>query len=376
MILLHPGSPLFLDGNSATFVAAIMTWTILCFFGIRVNKGKRLPQPESNNFMQTLLLMICNRATEILDNVQEEIITSLETKNKKILSKAIAESDKKNNPYKDEMMVLANSLQFKTVNFYNTYLEQNMRVKSLHNKVVKNSIEFFSSFFYSFLFCVFILSVDCLGRTDMQWLINVVSLTAIVSWVYWILIWGHYCLSIKTRKEIVNSVSYKFNIWTCILIFMVMLASIGLINLIDLDEKSMNYVYIGGIIITGIFAMIKYAQRERSVFTHYFNLVHFFLVVSFLSGLCWLQYDVFTNNIYFSANCAKVLSVLFIIFSGLIFPLIIPILRLNWEIYNTNKKLEKAKKIYVKESQKINNELNGYFENLNKIKVLDFVKTK
>lgn len=155
-----------------------------------------------------------------------------------------------------------------------------------------------------------------------------------------------------------------------------MVASIGLINFIDLDDKAMNYVYIGGIIFTGIFAMVKYAQRDRCVFTHYFNLVHFFLVTFFLIGLCWLQYDVFSNNIYFSANSAKVLSVSFIIFSGLIFPLIIPILRLNWEIYNTNKKLEKAKKIYIKESQKINNELNGYFENLNKIKVLSYVKTK
>ena len=370
MALLQATSSLFLDGNSATFVAAIMTWTILCFFGTRVNRNNMFPQPENSNFMQTLLLMICERAWALLKNIQQEIIASLETENLIIFGKAIAESDEKDNPYKDKMMELVNKLQFKTVNFYNAYLEQIKRVKSLHQKVVTDTIEFFSSFFYSFLFCVFVLFVDSVGNSNMQWLVNAVCLTTIVSCVYWIFIWGYYCWSIKKRVENTEVVKYEFKFWTCMIVFVFMIVVLWLVNLYELRTEAMNYVYVTGIFITGIVAMIKYIKREKCSFTHYFNLIHFFLVVFFVSGVCWLQSYVFKNSICFTAETTKILCVSFVVLSGLIFPLFVPVLRLQWEIFLTNKKLKKAKRDYIRETKKLKKDLNACFEELTKLKSL------
>lgn len=371
MILLQTSSALFLDGNSATFVAAIMTWTILCFFGTRVTKKNKSLQLESSNFMQALLLMVCDRALAILTNTQNDSIAKSETENLRIFSKIIAESDEKNNPYKDKMMELVNKLQFKTVTFYTSYLGQSKRVKSLHQKVTTDTIEFFSSFFYSFLFCVFILCVDCLGDSNMSWLINMVCLIAIVSYIYWIFIWAHYCWSIKKREKNTEPVKYEFKFWTCILAFVFITAIIGLSNIFNISTETMNYIYLIIFFCTGIFAMFNYIKRGKCVFTHYFNLIHFFLIVFYISVICWFQDKVFNNDIVFTVNQAKILCVTFVIFSGLIFPLFIPIFRFRWEIFRTIRTFNKAKKTYIKETYKIKKDLDLYFNDLIKLKSLN-----
>lgn len=370
MIMLLDSSAVFLDGNSATFVATVMTWSILCFFSTKTTGGTIQTQSESSNFMQVLLHMICNRALVFLNKVQGERIHKHETENLKLLSKFIAESSEEKNPYKLRMLELVNVLQFQTVTFYNTYLEQKKTVESLHRKIETDSLEFFSSFLYAFLFGIFILSADCLGQSNDQLIINVITLTAIVSYTYWGLIWGHYFISIDKRTEETSIIRYEFKPKTCIIIFTCMLATIGIVNYFDVSTPIMNLIYIIGIILVGIVAMIKYSKRGNCIFTHYFNFIHFILVVIFLFVICWIQNDLLKNDILFSVEWAKFLSLTFVIASGLILPLCIPILKLNYEITRTNRKLLKAAKSYIKESQKLHEELNERFENLCKLKAL------
>lgn len=115
----------FLDGNSATFLGAIMTLAVLCFFGTDIEEGKvkktnstKLKEKNNgSNFIQKLLSIIVVRALEFLKREEATHVETLKIDNYETLSNAIAKSEEKTNPYKQEMLSLANNLQFLTVKY-------------------------------------------------------------------------------------------------------------------------------------------------------------------------------------------------------------------------------------------------------------------
>lgn len=208
----------FLNGNSATFLATISTLAVLCFFGLKSEpeekNDERKEQDNSkvtdkesemsskvsdNNFIRELLSLIARRALEFINRETNKIVRLNRDNNYEVISKAIAESDSSKNPYKAKMLDLANDLQFLTVNLQNEALIRSRNIQNFSNKITyKDLTEVLTSPFYSFMFCIIVLSADCIAGTNI-WCINAIGILACLSTIYWGLIWFYYYNSIKKQ---------------------------------------------------------------------------------------------------------------------------------------------------------------------------------
>lgn len=179
-----------------------MTLAVLCFF------GSDNIEKNSNNFIQNLLLIICKRTKAFLSREGDNFVDALKKRNYKVLYSAIAKSKEENNPRKQEMLSLVNELQFLTVKYQTSYFSLRNNVDNLYKNITQ-APEFLSSFFYSFLFCIFIFIFDCFWGA-IKWCIDTVSLVSITSFIYWLYIWSYYWISIK--EEMLPMMIYYMNL--------------------------------------------------------------------------------------------------------------------------------------------------------------------
>ncbi|MCG0318401.1 hypothetical protein [Phocaeicola vulgatus] len=388
----------FLNGNSATFLATISTLAVLCFFGLKSEpeekNDERKEQDNSkvtdkesemsskvsdNNFIRELLSLIARRALEFINRETNKIVRLNRDNNYEVISKAIAESDSSKNPYKAKMLDLANDLQFLTVNLQNEALIRSRNIQNFSNKITyKDLTEVLTSPFYSFMFCIIVLSADCIAGTNI-WCINAIGILACLSTIYWGLIWFYYYNSIKNRQlstkyAIVYEFKKKNYVRNIIFIlggYTLFCYACSFFNVLYIA----TYIWIPIVILYIIYLIIKFhrAKHACSIFTHYFNLVHLIFELIFITGICTIQYF-FGCEPIFDDKFARISSVLFALCNGLIFPLIIPIIRLKKEINNTIHELEKLTKKYTEDNTKYKKELEDYFDIIYKIKGLSSSK--
>lgn len=388
----------FLDGNSATFLATISTLAVLCFFGLKSeieeknDEGKEqdnskktdreseaLSKISDNNFIRELLSLIARRALEFINRETDKIVRLNRDNNYEVISKAIAESDSSQNPYKAKMLDLANDLQFLTVNLQNEALTRCRYIQNFSNKITyKDLTEILTSPFYSFMFCIIVLSADCIAGTNI-WCINAIGLLACLSSIYWCLIWIYYYNSIKNRELSTKyAIVYEFkkrnyirNIISILGGYALLCYACSYFNVLYIA----TYAWIPIIILYVIYLIIKFhrAEHDCSIFTHYFNLIHLFFELVFIVGISTIQY-LWGCEPIFDGKFARISSVLFALSNGLIFPLIIPIIRLTKEINNTIHELERLTKKYTKDNTKYKEDLESYFDKIYKIKALSSSK--
>lgn len=389
----------FLDGNSATFIATISTLAVLCFFGMKneteektndnrkekdnsTTSGKEsdiIIKNSDNNFIRELLSLIAQRALEFIKRETDKIVSLNRDNNYEVISKAIAESDNEQNPYKTEMLGLANDLQFLTVKLQNEALNRRRSIQFFSNRITYQDLtELLSSSFYSFTFCIIVLLTDCIAGKK-PWCINAIGMLACLSSAYWCLIWIYYYNSIKDR-QLSNkyAIVYEFKKKNYIRNIISILSGYALLCYICSYFNILHvatYVWIPIVILYVIYLIIKFhhARHECSIFTHYFNLVHLSFELVFIAGICIIQYFGGCKPI-FDAEFVRILSILFALSSGLVFPLIIPVLRLNKEINNTISELKKLTRQYTKDNERYKKKLEDYFDTLNKIQVLSSSK--
>ena len=351
----------FLSGNSATFLGSIMTLAVLCFF------GSDNIEKNSNNFIQNLLLIICKRTKAFLSREGDNFVDVLKKRNYKVLYSAIAKSKEENNPRKQEMLSLVNELQFLTVEYQTSYFTLRDNVDNLYKNITK-APEFLSSFFYSFLFCIFIFIFDCFGGS-IKWCIDTVSLVSITSFIYWLYIWSYYWISIKERNPSNGDILYEFKLTTCIKILFSLILSTFVIGLLPfLGSWSMTIVYVLAIIVLAIGAIFKFKKKGASIFTHYFNLIHFTLILLSISILSILYNVLLDKELIFNETFALISSISFAIFSGLFFPLL---LRFRREITKSIKKFKESTEKFKIEDTKKSKELEEHFSFLLKLRSLD-----
>ena len=354
----------FLSGNSATFLGSIMTLAVLCFF------GSDNIEKNSNNFIQNLLLIICKRTKAFLSREGDNFVDVLKKRNYKVLYSAIAKSKEENNPRKQEMLSLVNELQFLTVEYQTSYFTLRDNVDNLYKNITK-APEFLSSFFYSFLFCIFIFIFDCFGGS-IKWCIDTVSLVSITSFIYWLYIWSYYWISIKERNPSNGDILYEFKLTTCIKILFSLILSTFVIGLLPfLGSWSMTIVYVLAIIVLAIGAIFKFKKKGASIFTHYFNLIHFTLILLSISILSILYNVSLDKELIFNETFALISSISFAIFSGLFFPLFVPLLRFRREITKSIKKFKESTEKFKIEDTKKSKELEEHFSFLLKLRSLD-----
>lgn len=390
----------FLDGNSATFLATISTLAVLCFFGLKSESEEKIDEqkeqdnskdtdkdPEAsnkvsdNNFIRELLSLIARRALEFIKRETEKIVSLNRDNNYEVISKAIAESDSNQNPYKSEMLSLANDLQFLTVNLQNEALTRARDIQVFSNKITyKDLTEVLTSPFYSFMFCIIVLSTDCIAGTN-PWCINAIGILACLSFIYWCLIWIYYYNSIKNRQlSSKYAIVYEFKKKNYIRNIISILGGYTLLCYVCLYFDILYiiaYIWIPIVLFYVIYLIVKFhkAKHNCSIFTHYFNFVHLIFELVFIAGICIIQHS-FGCKPIFGAEFAKISSIVFALSNGLIFPLIIPIIRLNREINNTMHELDKLTKKYTKDNTKYKKKLEDYFDLIYKIKGLSSSKKK
>lgn len=390
MFLLECTSSSFLEGNSATFLGSIMTLAVLCFFGTvsrKKNKGDNDGSDavthediqsdddviirNSNNFVQNLLSLICRRTREFFLREGERHVNRLEEDNYRILCNAIAKSKEENNPRKSEMLTLANDLQFKTAAYQTNYLGLRDKMEELYRNIIDSSEEFLSSFFYSFLFCIFVFIVDSLTCVN-SWCINAVCLVSINSFIYWSFVWGYYCFTIKGRKSSSSFILYEFKAVTSIVIPLIPLAIVTLLGCFtSFSPVVITSIYIGIIFALAIIAINKLTHKKLTVFTHYFSLIHFVLLVVSVIAFCVLYNGILGKELIFGKEDARILSILFAVSSGLLFPLFVPLLRFRWEIISSLSEFKKSTATYLRENSEMKKQLEEHFNLLAMVKAVD-----
>lgn len=341
-----------------------MTLAVLCFF------GSDNIEKNSNNFIQNLLLIICKRTKAFLNREGDNFVDVLKKRNYKVLYSAIAKSKEENNPRKQEMLSLVNELQFLTVKYQTSYFTLRDNVDNLYKNITK-APEFLSSFFYSFLFCIFVFIFDCFGGS-VKWCIDTVSLVSITSFIYWIYIWSYYWISIKERNPSNDDILYEFKFTTCIKILFSLISITFLIGLLPIPGSlSMTIIYISIIIFLAIGAIIKFKKKGSSIFTHYFNLIHFTLILISISAFA-ISYNVLLDKeLIFNKTFALTSSISFAIFSGLFFPLFVPLFRFRREITKSINKFKESTEKFKMEDTKKSKELEEHFSLLFKLRSLD-----
>jgi hypothetical protein len=228
-----------------------------------------------------------------------------------------------------------------------------------------------SSFFYSFLFCIFIFIFDCFWGA-IKWCIDTVSLVSITSFIYWLYIWSYYWISIKERNPSNGDILYEFKLTTCIKILFSLILSTFVIGLLPfLGSWSMTIVYVLAIIVLAIGAIFKFKKKGASIFTHYFNLIHFTLILLSISILSILYNVLLDKELIFNETFALISSISFAIFSGLFFPLFVPLLRFRREITKSIKKFKESTEKFKIEDTKKSKELEEHFSFLLKLRSLD-----
>lgn len=320
--------------------------------------------------------IIVVRALEFLKREEATHVETLKIDNYETLSNAIAKSEEKTNPYKQEMLSLANNLQFLTVKYQTDIMTLRLDIEYFYEKITYYDItEFLSSFFYSFLFCIFVLTSDCFcGST--KYCIDMVSLISIISFLYWIFIWIYYCISIKDRAVNGNGIAHEFTLKKSVLYFLIFtLTTSGISLLFHLSSLLMTIIYISIIVISALFLIIKFVRKKRmySIFTHYFNLIHLGIVIFSIGIFCGTQYLFLDTEFVFDASFAKISSISFALLSSLIFPLAIPLFRFTKEVNRAVKKCRILTIEFTEENQKKKLELEDYFSTLFKLRSLSTV---
>ena len=136
---------------------------------------------SDNNFIRELLSLIAQRALEFIKRETDKIVSLNRDNNYEVISKAIAESDNEQNPYKTEMLGLANDLQFLTVKLQNEALNRRRSIQFFSNRITYQDLtELLSSSFYSFTFCIIVLLTDCIAGKN-PWCINAIGMLACLS---------------------------------------------------------------------------------------------------------------------------------------------------------------------------------------------------
>lgn len=114
----------------------------------------------------------------------------------------------------------------------------------------------------------------------------------------------------------------------------------------------------------------KVKKKEYCIFTYYFCLIHFILVIMFFLICCSVYHFILENQPLFNNSLVLKLSLIFAIFNGLLLPLLVPSFRLIWEVFRVKIKFKKDTKRYQMESVQKTIELNKYFQFLIQLRSL------
>lgn len=361
-------------GDMITFLGTIMTLTVLCFFTTRNSYSNKNTEEHEllsdSNFMYNLLHLFVKRVFALMNEEGEKIIKTIEDESSqiKILLNAIASSQEEKNPYKQKMLILANEIQMLTLDYQTKYLSLCDDVKNLNNIIIKSPTEFLSAFFYTFLFCVFVLSIECLFPSY-EWLTDVLGFVTVTSFLYWVLIWCNYCISLKKRKVDTPIIVYEFKIISIFRFLIGVVVSIFLfwcLNDVNIIVCYICICMLGG----GYLLFDKVKKKEYCIFTYYFCLIHFILVIMFFLMCCSVYHFILENQPLFNNSLVLKWSLIFAIFNGLLLPLLVPSFRLIWEVFRVKIKFKKDTKRYQKESVQKTIELNKYFQFLIQLRSL------
>lgn len=359
----------FIDGNSMTFLAAIATLAVLCFFGTNHENG------ENNNFIQKLLLSISQRTLGFIVRESGSNVAIEMKEDYTIISKAIANSNNDTNPYKQKMMEIADNLQFQTVDYQNRILTIRKEIESFHRKITsKDLVEFLSSPFYAFIFSVFVMSVSCIFGKSQRY-IDIVSITSIISFLYLIIIWCYYWRSIKNRtSHSKDNIAYQFNKTACIRNFFLICIMYGLVCYFSMSLGIIwlaKYGWFPIFFVYLLYLLLKFrnSKHNHSIFTRYFTLIHFVFIILFSLIVCIIQHIIGVVSV-FNNNVVQTLSLLFALSSFIIFPLAIPMVRFYIEVNRAIKAYNESTNSYIQDSKKYRKQLENYFQVLYKLHVL------
>lgn len=275
-------SVFILDGNCATFIASIMTLSVLCFFNSRKNIRQTILTrwrqfEDKSNYIQGLLEDMFERASSFFARNEQQVIRNIKT-HKKMSTDAIRKSFESDH---NAALGQLNKIQVKISGYQNVYFECRKNISILRDKLTLRP-EFMSSFFFAFLFCLFVLTVDCLARPfeSMQWFKNVVFYVSGSSLLFLFSVWGFYAFSIKKVRLNKEPITYEFKIRTIIIMVIFTNTLLALVSFkLQITEINAHLLFAMSVLLSMIYMNYELVKRRKCMFTRYFILVHFIIIV-------------------------------------------------------------------------------------------------
>ena len=331
-----------LVNNCATFIASIMTLSVLCFFNSRDNKHK-IENKNNSNYVQGLLESIIERASFFFSRNENKVLQNIKKKYEEVVN---IEAIKKLFESKSDIskLTIINNIQNKISEYQNVYFTCKKSILYVKDKITQRD-EFLSSFFYTFLFSFFVLCIDCfdIDGLDILWLKNVVFYASATSIIFLVSMWLFYFLSIKRVRIAKEPIAYEFRYYNTIIILVLINIVLAFVsNLLVKSEVSLHVIYALSIIFPLLHMYYKLMKRRRSVFTHYFILVHFIIILLHSFIFSAIQYLIVGNTFIIQNKIISICSVIAISIGGLVFPFFIPLIRMIYEVELSNYKLKKA----------------------------------
>ncbi len=340
-------SVFILDGNCATFIASIMTMSVLCFFNSKKKNKADNPNmqgllEDKSNYIQGLLEDMFERASSFFARNEQQVIRNIKT-HEKVSTDAIRNSFESDHSAALEQL---NKIQVKISGYQNVYLECRKNIWVLREKLTLRP-EFMSSFFFAFLFCLFVLTVDSLVYPfeSTQWLKNVVFYVSGSSLLFLFSVWGFYIFSIKKVRINKEPITYEFRIRTIIIMVVFTNVLLALVSLkLQITEVIAHLLFAVSVLLSMIYMIYELVKRRKCMFTRYFMLVHFIIIVLHAFVFCVLQ-NFYVGNTYVVSNrLVSFCSICSALLGGLIFPFFVPLLRMIFEVEWSNYKLKRAEK--------------------------------
>ena len=358
-------------GASQTFIGVLLTIFLLCIF-----------HENSNNFIEKMLQAIKNNICSKIESLKNqnslhEIKDIPEYKQLTTFLQSTPLDDKQKKLHEEGSKISTFYLTEKS-KLLTKYAPLQVEFNNL-NQIIDNAKEQVWAPLFCFLYCVLLFVFDEFLRYTSTWFVNylisVIVVFTLYSFIFWLIVWGHFYLKniYKMKISMRDSPSHRKSVSRSFLSYSLNILLFYAIVIFIFSEvlpplNSFSFIIVLGLAPFLYFTINKYKSTmdnctELFVFGHFGVL--FFLSISFCAILFF--YDTYIGKIEFypyNDALSKFAIFAFALINGLIFPFLMPFLAYKAIENKIRKDIVKASLIAEQAKNEIMDQLRSFVKQI------------